>query len=912
MRMLMALFLLFIVAFLCALATILEAKFSTSFAKEYIYNAWYFHILFLFLACILFSFLYKMRKKISIFLLHLSLIIIFIGALLTHFFAKEGVIHLKNDESTQKFLSTQTFLSFKIKDKIVKNEDFTKNIILENNILEFVELSNEGSYANVLSDNLNDLALLSLKLNIDNKDYILELRQNECVLIKDIDFCFDANKDKNYIMFSLLNDKFFINSDKELVFKNSYKDEKITTKSKIDYGIYYTKDFSFSVIDAFKNAKLGYKLSGGDLKILHLRLNKKDDIYLALNEEFKKNDITILWAQDSFDLGFKMYLKRFKVEYYQSSKIAKNYKSELLILDGDEKFNFELSVNKPLDYKGFRFFQHSFDDDLSGTYISVNKDLGKNITYIGYFLLFISAFLNLFSKEFKQLLKASLLVLLFFNNNLKADDLNSHLKILDEVLVLDLNERILPFYSYSKDLCVKLKGCKKEYSLNIFKLTSDVNFVNNARLIYVEKDFFSKLGIDNNYAKFSDFYQNSKYKLSQELKNTLQKGENNFNDYDKKLIKLDERVNVFYLIFTGELFKILPEISEGKLVLKSIFAQDLSLENQKIANSYINAILMAKINNDYKKANLLLLQIKNMQQKYSSLPNSLNIKAQIFLSKINGFDYLFIVYLCLFILAFFTFNYAYFLALISFICFSILLILRAFVAGYAPFSNTYESLIYIAFVLAFIMLIFRNKMIFILAALLCICILLSVLLNEINPQITNLSPALNSIYLSIHVSVISASYSFFAISCMMSFLFLCKENTSLLNKSKLFTHIALLLLLCGNFLGAIWANESWGRYWGWDSKETWTLVSILLYSIVLHLKYTKLYSDFLYSLLNFYAFNSILMTYFGVNYFLNGKHSYAGVKSEFVYYKYLIFYVVLILIISLIFIYKRKKTCKRY
>lgn len=910
MRMLISLILLFIVAFLCALATILEAKFNTSFAKEYIYNAWYFHILFLFLACILLSFLYKMRKKLSIFLLHLSLIIIFIGACLTHFFAKEGIIHLKNNESTQEFLSTQTFLTFKINNKSIKNEDFTKSINLENNILDFVELSNEGSYANVLSDDLNDLALLSLKLNIDNKDYSLELRQNECALINDINLCFDAKKDKNYIMFSLENNEFFINSDEELLFKNSYKDEKITKKSKIDYGLYYTKDFSFSIIDALKSAKLGYKLSGGDLKILHLKLNKKDDIYLALNEEFKKDNISILWAQDSFDLGFKMYLKRFKVDYYESSKIAKNYKSELLVLDDDKKFDFELMVNKPLDYKGFRFFQHSFDEDFSGTYISVNKDPGKNITYLGYFLLFISAFLNLFSKEFKQLLKATLLIFLCFNTNLKADDLNSHLKILDEVLVLDLNERILPFYSYSKDLCIKLKSCKNEHSLSVFKLTSDVDFVNNARLIYVEKDFFSKLGINNNYAKFSDFYQDSKYKLSKELKNTLQKGESNFNEFDKKLVKLDERVNIFYLIFTGELFKILPELSEGKLVLKSIFAQDLSLENQKIANKYINSILLAKLSNDYKNANEILLEIKKMQQAYSSLPSDLNIKAQIFLSKINGFDYLLFAYLFLFILAFFSFKSAYFLSLLSFVCFSFLLALRAFIAGYAPFSNTYESLIYIAFVLALIMLIFRNKLIFILASLLCVCILLSVLLNEINPQITNLTPALNSIYLSIHVSVISASYSFFALSCALSFLFLCKENKIFLNQAKLFTHIALLLLLCGNFLGAIWANESWGRYWGWDSKETWTLVSILFYSIVLHLKYTKIYSDFLYALLNFYAFNSILMTYFGVNYFLNGKHSYAGFKSEFIYYKYLILYVILILILSLIFIYKRKKKCK--
>jgi ABC-type transport system involved in cytochrome c biogenesis permease subunit len=167
--------------------------------------------------------------------------------------------------------------------------------------------------------------------------------------------------------------------------------------------------------------------------------------------------------------------------------------------------------------------------------------------------------------------------------------------------------------------------------------------------------------------------------------------------------------------------------------------------------------------------------------------------------------------------------------------------------------------------------------------------LFSAHLGNIDPEITNLVPVLKSLWLSIHVSVIVASYGFFGVASMLSFMVLIVyifrsktkahldthiKNLTLINEATLI--IGITLLVIGNFLGGVWANESWGRYWGWDPKETWTYISIIIYALILHLRLIKsFYSEYLFNVLSLLGFGSILMTYYGVNYYLAGLHSYA-------------------------------------
>jgi cytochrome c-type biogenesis protein CcsB len=220
------------------------------------------------------------------------------------------------------------------------------------------------------------------------------------------------------------------------------------------------------------------------------------------------------------------------------------------------------------------------------------------------------------------------------------------------------------------------------------------------------------------------------------------------------------------------------------------------------------------------------------------------------------------------------------------------LIIRWYIAGHAPWSNGYESMIYIGWASVLAGFIFSRKSMMTMAAtsIMTGLILFVAHLNWMDPQVTNLVPVLQSYWLAIHVAMITASYGFLGLGALLGMitliLFILKKphNQDRLNLAikelnainEMSLIVGLVLLTVGNFLGGVWANESWGRYWGWDPKETWALVTILVYAVVIHIRFIKgLYTDYAYSVISLLAFTSVLMTYFGVNYYLAGMHSYA-------------------------------------
>ena len=912
----LALILMFIFAFLCACATFIEANSGTQEAKDLIYNAWYFHLVMLLLTiniaiCI---FKYKMHQKISLFLIHFSFLFIFLGAILTHFYGFEGIIQIREGNFKDEILSTVTKINISHNNKTKSIDNFKDTLSLDNATIKFIEFSNEANLDYVSSDNANDEAIIKLNFTYQNNLHELLLKEQECNLVQDLNFCFNKTSDGNYINFYIKNNKFYANTNVSLkrFIKGQYED--LTNAFEFSDAVYFHNNFSFNPILLLQHAKNSYVMNGGDIKAIKVEfisVNDKQNIILPLNTVIKHDGYELSWAQESLKLDYKIYLKQFILHTYPASKSPKDYESQILIVDNDKKINTSISMNKVFDYKGIRFFQHSYDEDLKGTTLSANKDLGKTPTYIGYFLLFLGCFLNIFSKNTKKLFKAlCILGLLIFSPKINANDLNSHINELNTVIVQDLNDRFLSFYALSNDLCNKLGCPKNNFSEELFKLISDISYVNEAKIIKVKnKKLQEILGINENYAKFSDFYDGSTYKLKDLLKQTYSKGEANFNDFDKELLKVDESVNIFYLIFTGELFKILPDETDFKLY--NPFADDLNLQNQKLANEYLSSLLIAKNTNDYTKPNEIIEKIKENQYSFDILPSINQVKAENFLTKIDGFYTLCLIYLAVFFISLFFINkktnIVFYLTLICFLFHLFLLFLRGFVAGFAPLSNTYESLIYIALTSVLAGLIFRKNLLLTLSILLASAILFTAHLNNINPQITNLVPVLNSPYLSIHVSLISASYGFFALSFLISLIYLINKNDKNLISIRLCIQFGLLLLVCGNFLGAIWANESWGRYWGWDSKETWSLISILIYSILLHLPFSKFYNKFLYASLSMWSFASILMTYFGVNYYLVGKHSYAGEKTQLQSIDWLIISVLILLIFNIITYYKRGK-----
>ncbi len=903
-----SLFYMFIFAFLCMIATFAESKNGTAYANSLIYNAWYFYLIMilLFLSTIFCIFKYKLYKNLSLFLIHSSFIFIFVGAVLTHFFGFEGVIHLRVDNKANEIKSTKTKLILKHNDEIISTDNLNESLKLNNASLKFLDFSNEAGLTKVKSDNLNDPSYLKLRFNFASGYSDVEINYNDCLLVGKTNFCFNKTNSNNYVNFYIKDNEFYVATNEKIKFLNQILDFDFKLKD----GIYTLDDFSFSALNYLVHSKDALSMSGGNLQAIKVEFkigSSKENLILALNDSIKINDYEILWSQESLKLDFDIYLKRFNLITYANSNSPKDYESEIVIIDKDKNIHTKIAMNKVLDYKGIRYFQHSYDEDLKGSILSANKDLGKTPTYIGYFLLFLGCFLNLFSKKTISYFKAlSLVFLVFFSTNLRAN----HIDNLNTLIIQDYNDRFLPFYSYSKNLCNKI-GCPdiSNASSEIFRLISDVNYVNEARLIKVKNPKLREFLNCEKQAKFSDFYEGSSYKLKDELKKTYAKGEANFNDYDKDLIRVDESVNILYLIFTGELFKILP--SENHL--QSPFANNVSLENQKLVNDYLSALLIAKKTNNYDEANIALEKIKNLQKMQDFLPSENQIKAEIFLNKYDVFYNLCLAYLVLFFISlFFISNKSkiiFYLSLILFIIHLALIITRGFVAGFAPLSNTYESLIYIALSSVFAGLVFRKNLLLSLCLLLSVAVLMTAHLNDINPQITNLIPVLNSPYLSIHVSLITASYGFFALSALIAVVKLvCIIIKRPYEKALIQMHLAnllgLLLLVCGNFLGAIWANESWGRYWGWDSKETWSLISILIYAILVHL---KLKSELIKSLLSLWSFGSILMTYFGVNYYLVGKHSYAGEQSNFNSPSWLIISVLILLIFSLVAVFRSRK-----
>jgi len=244
------------------------------------------------------------------------------------------------------------------------------------------------------------------------------------------------------------------------------------------------------------------------------------------------------------------------------------------------------------------------------------------------------------------------------------------------------------------------------------------------------------------------------------------------------------------------------------------------------------------------------------------------------------------------------------------------LIMRWYISGHAPWSDGYEAMIFVGWGAALSGLVFASRSPITLAITsLLSAIALSVAgMSWMNPEITNLVPVLKSYWLVIHVAVITSSYGFFAMAAMLGLFNLClmvartEKNKLRLNESilefsyiiELALTIGLFMLTVGTFLGGIWANESWGRYWGWDSKETWALVSVLVYSVILHLRNIPKTNNLLvFNTVSVIGFGSVIMTFVGVNYYLSGMHSYGqGTPPPIPVAVYLVLIVIIGLIIG--------------
>ena len=695
-------------------------------------------------------------------------------------------------------------------------------------------------------------------------------------------------------------------------------------------------------------------------------------------------DFHLSYGSNEVQLPFSIRLNDFIAEKYPGTESSYSSFMSRVTVEDDKVFDYDIFMNNILNHKGYRFFQASFDPDEKGTVLSVNNDFwGTFITYSGYFLLYLSMMGIFFlgNSRFKFLAKqlnkktAVIAFLLFGSLSYSQGSISAqkieyvdsiiisnsyskdHASKFGKIVIQDSGGRMKPANTFSSELLRKVSRSNSYNGLNsdqvLLSIMDNPGVWFNAPLVYIKSrqkgDTIKKIiGIDKNTKKaplVSFFDSLGNYKLAANLERAYLAPVPT--QIEKDIIELDRRVNLLYSALEGKIMRIFPVPDNANYKWVSYpevndveFSGADSLYVNNVLQLYFQTLRVSRDNNDYKQSDELLESIKGYQIKYGKdvMPSDSKISSEIIYNKADIFNRLYKWYLLfgfclLFILILQIFNdkklYNFLIKGIEYIIYFLFtlntlgLAARWYIAGHAPWSDAYESIIFVAWATVIFGIIFGRKSYFTLAsATLVSSIILSVAhMNWLDPSIANLQPVLDSYWLMIHVAVIVGSYGPFAIGMILGIVVLLltiiankKNRKSFVKKleeltivNELSLTIGLVMLTIGNFLGGMWANESWGRYWGWDPKETWALISIIVYTAVLHLRIVpKLNNKWLFNLMSIISFGAILMTYFGVNFYLVGLHSYASgdkvITPDFVYYS-----IAFITILGLISYFANKK-----
>jgi len=655
------------------------------------------------------------------------------------------------------------------------------------------------------------------------------------------------------------------------------------------------------------------------------------------------------------ELPFSIKLDNFELERYPGSMTPASYSSDVVLIDKEQNINmpYKIYMNHILDHRNYRFFQSSYDQDEKGTVLSVNHDPGTLPTYIGYILLTIGMIWSLFapSGRFQKLLKgakklqasaaavAFVALLALSPQNLNAAspaiDENmlktmqsynaAHTNNFGKLAVQDHQGRMKPMDTVAHEVIAKITGrsvlFKLEPTQMLLGMIMQPELYQNVPMIKVgHKKIAVTLGLPETtkYAKFTDFFSqaDSSYKIFSAVTEASQKKPLEKTQYDKELLKIDERVNVAFMAYQGSLLRIFPKPNDANNkwmapmdALKEFPKEKADAVKMSIS-AYFQMVAEGLKTSNWAHADLALKGIRQYQEKYGSavIPSQNHIDMEIKYNKFGLFSKLVPIYLILgvLLLVFAFINVlkpafsmkwimrgALTVLMVGFAMHIVGLGIRWYIGGHAPWSNAYESIVFIAAstVLAGVILARRSPFALAGTAILAGVTMGVAHMNFINPEITTLVPVLKSYWLMIHVATIISGDGFLGLGSILSLLVLIlyimrgkngNENIDrsikeLTNLSEMGLIIGLFLLTIGNFLGGVWANESWGRYWGWDAKETWAAVTILIYATVLHLRFIpSLKSNFSYNVASTWAYSTVLMTYFGVNYYLSGLHSYAA------------------------------------
>ncbi len=987
--------LLVVLAISIGVATFIENDFGSETARAHIYNATWFESVFI-LACInliggmLINRVYK-KGKLSILVFHLSFVFILLGAGITRYFGFTGLMHIREGENSSFVMSDGTFLNIQMLDG-----DDAKGTSLPLYLSElrkpgrFIKFRTGSGKKNIRLDYLDHIsnarpvlrpapggkpAIILVASSKSGREYHALFNQERKWIGTEL-FHFNqpgASTDTGTpegVHLQYEGDSVWFTAPYPVTIIRMGDQSTEILKPDLPHLLEHMAVYAFGSLSIILSEKeksaevMAVKLEESDepgRTALSLRLvsgKATRDITLwggkgipgdAKQIQLGSRELLLSFGSLPHQLSFSLELENFILSRYPGSESPSSFESIVTLRDDLKgiEASHRIYMNHILNYRGYRFYQSSYDTDELGTVLSVNRDgTGTFISYAGYLLLAIGILFSLINpnSRFRSLSRQITLpgkgklagIILFLlpltipeesragTDSLQFEIAADHAREFGKLLVQDPEGRVKPMNSMSSEIIRKVSRKTQLEGQNpdqvLLGMMADPIYWQSIPMIKISHDGISELlGVNGKHASFLDFLDHSQeggYRIMDAVMNAHRKKSASRSKFDTEILRVDERMNISYMAYSGDLLRILPDANDpdqkwhSPNTISNVYSGDDSLFAVNIVQLYLESVRDGMNSGDWSKANEYLGYIKVFQDKMGSgiLPAKAKQKAEILYNRINIFDRLSRFYLAigtslLIILLIQTLGKKKGLQrfrrimvihlLAGFGVHGLGLIMRWYISGHAPWSNGYEALIYISWASMLAGVLFSRKTSAPIAvtALLSWMILHTAHLSWMDPQLTNLVPVLKSYWLTIHVAVIASSYGFLGLAALLGFFNLILmglqsrsnhaqvgmtvETLTMIIEMTIIAGLGLLSI--GTFLGGVWANESWGRYWAWDPKESWALITILVYAFITHMRFIPGFKGiFPLNLAAVIGFSAVIMTYFGVNFYLSGMHSYAA------------------------------------
>ncbi len=962
-----------------AAATFIENDFGQEASRAAVYNTWWFEMLFLVLALNLVgqivTFRLWRRGKLTVLLFHAAFIIMVAGAAITRYTGYDGMLHIREGSSSDVTFSSGNTITFELTGsdgtllnshsaplnisggrhgkyrKSLETDDGKATLTFERYLAGAVKTVEETQGGRPM------ISLLFTPDMVTSETVVLA--PGESAMIGDMTAGFETPADISVTTDGI---SFFIRSSvglRSTVMKEMKSEEyPADTLVPLMKGTVYTAGsyrimpqmmtMSGTMVPSVTSAG---QRSGGALEFTLKGDGYQEKIWLWDDGDEErsvwKGDAGRLTARVSYgasgkQLPFSLRLDDFVVERYPGSNSPSGFRSRVTLIDPGHgiEMPYDIYMNHILKYRGYRFYQSSYDNDELGTVLSVNHDpAGMYTTYTGYGLLFLFIILSLlnrksffrtvapghWSSNYRKPVAAIALLLMTSLSPLKSQELVIERKAADSfgaVLAQDQKGRTKPLYTISSDILRKVSRENSFEGLSPMQVflgcSLDFYHWQNVPLIKVSNEELRReLNLKGEKAAFSEIVKMGEgggYLLGSMVDEAYAKSVTDRTKFDKEVIKVDERVNICYMMSRGDFMRIFPlrdstdHWGSAEDAARHGIGKEDSLFVVSVVPMWAQSVTLVGGSSappaDY------ITALTNYQHRYAGyeLPAESKVKAELFYYRARIFERLFPWYATVGLIMIITIITMIIrgrelrgpvlrvlagLVAAGFLFHTLGLGIRWYISGHSPMSNGYESMLFISWVTLLAGLIFSRRSLLTLAATSVLggLTLMVAHLSFMDPEITNLVPVLRSYWLTLHVSVITGSYGFLGLGAILGIvvlvmmLFIHEGNreriSAVIDELTVINYrtltLGLYFLTIGTFLGAIWANESWGRYWGWDPKETWSLITIIVYTLVTHSRMMPGMKDtYTFNLLSLFAFSSVLMTYFGVNYYLSGLHSYAA------------------------------------